>query len=146
MVQFRKRKSDGQSFPVGNTRKIRANNPSNDVGGLILRKGTKVPQGIDPLESFTLRERAQLLSEGRVSRDFTFNELDTIRIEIDNQLSIRYFELNPDKDFFSPEVAFQYETDQGNKLDSEFDVLLTERRKIVGASNDRVVRELSGIR
>jgi len=146
MVQFRKRKSDGQSFPVGNNKKIRANNPSNDVGGLILRKGTKVPQGIEPLESFTLRERAQLLSEERVSRDFTFNELDTIRIEIDNQLSIRYFELNPNRDFFSPEVAFQYEKDQGNKLDSEFDVLLTERRKIVGASNNRVVRELSGIR
>jgi len=49
MVQFRKRKSDGQSFPVGNNKKIRASNPSNDVGGFKLGKGTKVPnfQGID---------------------------------------------------------------------------------------------------
>jgi len=45
MVQFRKRKSDGQSFPVGNNKKIRASNPSNDVGGFRLGKGTKVPNG-----------------------------------------------------------------------------------------------------
>ena len=44
MVQFRKRKSDGQSFPIGSTKKIRASNPSNDVGGLKLGKGIKLPE------------------------------------------------------------------------------------------------------
>jgi len=43
MVQFRKRKSDGQSFPVTNTLKLRANNPSNDVGGLKIG-GTRIPK------------------------------------------------------------------------------------------------------
>jgi len=43
MVEFRKRKSDGQSFPLGTTRKIRANNPSNEVGGLKIGSGTMVP-------------------------------------------------------------------------------------------------------
>jgi len=41
MVQFRKRKSDGQSFPIGSTRKLRANNPSNDVGGIKIGSGIK---------------------------------------------------------------------------------------------------------
>ncbi len=43
MVQFRKRKSDGQSFPVNNTLKLRASNPSNDVGGLKIGSGTRLP-------------------------------------------------------------------------------------------------------
>ncbi len=57
MVQFRKRKSDGQSFPVGTAKKIRANNPSNDVGG-VTTKGIRVPPmqstRTEPLANFII--------------------------------------------------------------------------------------------
>jgi len=49
MVEFRKRKSDGQSFPIGNTTKIRANNPSNETGGIKIGKGIRIPPEGDSL-------------------------------------------------------------------------------------------------
>jgi len=81
MVQFRKRKSDGQSFPVGNNKKIRASNPSNDVGGITIGGGTKIPK--------QERIKATLLEDLRDVRDHPLYENDA-----ENWLSI--FEQKPE--------------------------------------------------
>jgi len=94
MVQFRKRKSDGQSFPVGSTRKIRASNPSNDVGGITIGSGTKVPNGLPteialPTEGWKDRDFQQTnvgLARGEPNSDFDkkgFNDevIDTVTTE-----------------------------------------------------------------
>ncbi len=56
MVQFRKRKSDGQSFPIGNTGKLRANNPSNDVGGIKIGSGIKKGSSLTNNDKQILRD------------------------------------------------------------------------------------------
>ena len=103
------------------------------------------PRGIEPLEPFSLRRREHLLDEDQLSRDFSFDQLDKLKSEIDNDLSTRYFDLNPNAGFFNPEVAFEYAREKGNRLDPDFDILLTERRKVIGATNKKTMRSLGGV-
>ena len=104
-----------------------------------------INKGIEPLEPFSLRRREHLLSEDQLSRDFSFDQLDQLKSEIDNDLSTRYFDLNPNADYFSPQTAFKYAKEKGNRLDPDFDILLTERRKVLGATNKKTMRSLGGV-
>jgi len=68
MVQFRKRKSDGQSFPVGNNKKISASNPSNEVGGIKIGNGTKVPN--NPADVTTFFGDEKKVTQQDIDREF----------------------------------------------------------------------------
>ncbi len=74
MVQFRKRKSDGQSFPVGNNKGISASNPSNEVGGIKIGNGTRVPNSSVDITSFFGNEKKVTQQDiDREFNDFTQN-------------------------------------------------------------------------
>ncbi len=118
--------------------------PTRSNGRKSSRKKTTTTGGIEPREPFAIRERVRLLSEDELSRDFTFNELEQARSEIDDLLKDRYFDLNPDSDFFSETVAFDYAEQQGSNLDPDFDILLTELRKVNRASTNKVLRSMGG--
>jgi len=122
----------GRFRPTGNNGRKSSRSKSTSTGG------------VEPREPFSLRERFRLLDEEQVSRDFTSDELEKVRFEIKELLSTRYFELNPNENFFSLEVAFDYAEEQGDRLDPDFDILLTEIRKTNGASNRKVARALGG--
>jgi len=118
--------------------------PTKNNGRKSSRSKSTSTGGVEPREPFSLRERFRLLDEEQVSRDFTSDELDKVRFEIKELLATRYFELNPNENFFSLEVAFDYAEEQGDRLDPDFDILLTEIRKTNGASNRKVARALGG--
>lgn len=72
MVQFRKRKSDGQSFPVGTNKGISASNPSNEVGGIKIGNGTRVPNSsIDVTTFFGDEKKVTQQDIDREFNDFT---------------------------------------------------------------------------
>ncbi len=118
--------------------------PTGNSGRKSSREKTTSTGGIEPREPFQLRERVRLLDEDQLSRDFTYDELDKARFEVKELLSDRYFDLNPNKKFFSIEVASNYAEEQGDNLDPDFDILFTEFRKITGASNKKTMRSLGG--
>lgn len=81
-MSFRKRKSDGQAFPVGKGG-IKANNPSNDVGGIKIGNGIKIPKNNinsdNQLENMFELKKKEITKEREDSelKDFTFNALNS---------------------------------------------------------------------
>ena len=120
-------KKDGKFRPTGDNKKLSAS----ELG---LPK-----KGIEPLEPFSRMEKIRLLTEQDLARDFSFQDLDEALIDTDAKLSSIFF-AKSGKKFFSTEVAFKHE----GKLDPEFDLLLQERRKIIGASNKKTMKSLGG--
>jgi len=104
--------------------------------------------GITPREPFALRERVQLLDEDQLSRDFTFDELTEVQDELKELVRSRYLDLNPDVDFIDVDTAtrkaFDFAEEEGDSLDPDLDILLTELRKVNGASNQKTMRSLGG--
>jgi len=96
-----------------------------------------VPKGIEPIEPFSVKEKTRILSEADLSQ-LPFQDLEKRRSQIDNELGKIFFK-ESGKKFFSTEVAFKHE----GKLNSKFDVLLQERRKVQGALNRKTIRSLS---
>ncbi len=107
--------------------------------------------GIEPLEPFQLRERVRLSSEEEISRNFTADELNQAQNEVRELIRSRYLDLKPQEDFIDKDTAtrkaFEYAEvlhEEGLNLDPDLDILLTELRKLNGASNTRVMRSLGG--
>lgn len=117
--------------------------PTGGNGRKSSRIKTTSTGGIEPREPFALRERVRLSNEEQLSRDFTFDELDLAKVQVVDLLESRFFDLNPEEDFFSQTVAFDYAEKQGTFLDPDFDVLITELKKINGAINQKTMRSLS---
>jgi len=129
MVQFRKRKSDGQSFPIGTTKKIRASNPSNDVGGLRLGKGTKIP---DMSEE---EERQNRIKSLRGTRKFLTDE---------NQIKYdELFEKKPIEELSIPElIDLWLLTGEWERDDNKILQDIEQRQKTSGiSSNDELLRD-----
>jgi len=148
MVQFRKRKSDGQSFPLGNNTKISASNPSNEVGGIKIGNGTKVPNDIKLIQS-----KPDIWVDGiplRVIVDEDRISVSSIRYNKDEN---RYFH---DQDIFSSggkTDPFKFQTEEiqdefnsGQPFDNSLDDLLkiariAERKSGIGLGAYKQVGE-----
>ncbi len=148
MVQFRKRKSDGQSFPLGNNTKISASNPSNEVGGIKIGNGTKVPNDIKLIQS-----KPDIWVDGiplRIIVDEDRISVSSIRYNKDEN---RYFH---DQDIFSSggkTDPFKFQTEEiqdefnsGQPFDNSFADLLkiariAERKSGIGLGAYKQVGE-----
>lgn len=96
-------------------------------------------RGIEPIEPFSVRERIRLLDEDQLSIDYTYDQLEDVRTDIDSTLSSLFFTHHPEENSFKIEKAFEMKGE-----DPEVDMLLAERRKVQGAMNKRTLRSLGG--
>ncbi len=124
MVQFRKRKSDGQSFPVGNNKKIRASNPSNDVGGIKLGSGTKVPERrseeerTKQLEEFVIPQLGRSIS---ALEDIKNNQSDNVvlRNDLDAEIDIL---LDIKNEVKKASTSMEIAWNEADELDADMDL------------------------